>query len=166
MASQSPFTRSPSLARSRPTLTRGQVPRYAASSAVASDFQNETGPKGLCLAQMTKNPPRFFRAAAKLQQGQNSSEHTHTFTRPRLSKTPTSFPVGPPYHRTCHSTRQIRGSRVSFHRLPDSRFFQRAYSTSLPVFPLFLFRKTNRQVRGSDRPKLANLSDNTTAHFI
>ena len=86
MASQSPFTRSPSLARSRPTLTRGQVPRYAASSAVASDFQNETGPKGLCLSQMTKNPPRFFRAAAKLQRGQSSPERTHFSHAPVFRK--------------------------------------------------------------------------------
>ena len=51
-----------------------------------------------------------FGATAKSHTDQNSPEHTHTFTRPRLSKTPTSFPIGPPYYRTCHSTRQIRGS--------------------------------------------------------
>lgn len=96
-----------------------------------------------------KNPPRFFFAQppSRTRRSQLSRAHTH-FHTPQTFENTNQFPVWPtvsPYLSQYPPDSRQQGF---FHRLPDSRFFQRAYSTSLPVFPLFLFRKTNRQVRG------------------
>jgi hypothetical protein len=62
----------------------------------------------------------------------------HTSTRPKLSKTT------PPYYPSFTPVRQIRGSRLSFITFVTRVFCisaQHVYSSSLPVFPLFCFRK-------------------------
>lgn len=62
----------------------------------------------------------------------------HTSTRPKLSKTT------PPYYPSFTPVRQIRGSRLSFITFVTRVFCisaQHVYSFSLPVFPLFCFRK-------------------------
>lgn len=88
--------------------------------------------------------------------------HTH-FHTPQTFKNTNQFPswstVSPYLSQYPPDSRQ----RLSFSACAPHVFFN-VSTHPVSKSSSFSFRKMNRQVRGSDRPKLANLSDNTTAH--
>jgi hypothetical protein len=85
-----------------------------------------------------------------------SQAHTHISHAPDFQKQ--AHRITPPSQGSARFA--AAGCLSRFH---DPRFFQRVYSSSLPVFPFFSFEKMSRQTHGLDLPKLFTFFDCTTA---